>query len=256
MTFSTLCCFTLPTGLVFECGNDILIWFCLLQSHSPPSMTGAVFHGTASDSLYLKLLLGLWMHFITEKLVCDTKCMKFSPGFISWKYKLHPRSHMNESNVFTGRLILHTAQCSACSIMSITQTDEQIHYQTDFAGMWTSFSVLPLPPLQSSSHHSQESIEMQSWITLYTQAFVAKQHKGCVRGLVGFSHSCEGVCSCSELIGCQLAIISFSCGHTAGCDVTALWQGWIEVFGGPGAKMSSWVSHCLSVYLSVCAVAV
>lgn len=236
------------------------LWYSDLILFTPKSLSS--FHGRSSISWHSKWLLipqvTSWAldAFHNRKLVCDTKYMKFSPGFISWKYKLHPHSHMNESNVFTGRLILHTAQCSACSIMSITQTDEQIHYQTDFAGMWTSFSVLPLPPLQSSSHHSQESIKMQSWITLYTQAFVAKQHKGCVRGLVGFSHSCEGVCSCSELIGCQLAIISFSCGHTAGCDVTALWQGWIEVFGGPGAKMSSWVSHCLSVYLSVCAVAV
>lgn len=61
--------------------------------------------------------------------------------------------------------------------------------------------------LQTSSHHPQEGIKMQSWIIMYTAAdpaLVAKQHKGSVRGCCCFfTQLWRCMCSSSsELIGC------------------------------------------------------
>ena len=68
-----------------------------------------------------------------------------------------------------------------------------------------------------------------------------------------FPHSCEDVCSCSELIGCQLAIIS--CGHT----LQAVMQQFCDRVGLSSSVDlgQRWAagsqSVCLSVRLCVCA---
>lgn len=73
-------------------------------------------------------------------------------------------------------------------------------------GDWWADSLSVIHVLQTSSHHPQEGIKMQSWIIMYTAAdpaLVAKQHKGSVRGCCFFTQLWRCMCSSSsELIGC------------------------------------------------------
>lgn len=161
-----------------------------------------------------------------------------------------------------GKLTIPTAQCSAFRITSHMQTDELIHYHTDFARI-ESHIYAQLNPYSSSSPlsmelskccsqtSSQESIKMQSWIlfvhTSGSCLCCQATQKKCQRLLLVLHAAVKTSLVTVNLLAANW--LSSATNTYCRFDVTASWRGQINLLRCPG---QSWAAWCL---LTPCLVA-
>lgn len=193
-------------------GEDIVILFYLPQTHCLHSVEDA-FHGLGSEPLWAKVLWWIWMSFMFEKLEYDTFSVSESVTNVSftWIHLMTSVTLLSSSKRHRNTFVW--GECASLCIQQNVPLRHHKHHTGWWAESLADVHVLRSLLLETGTHHCQESIEIQSWIILYTpagSAFVAKQHKGSVRGCRFFTQLWSyTVCSHCPLIGCQLSIVSY-----------------------------------------------